>query len=699
MPNGHHTSSKEGILKTIADFYTELYQKEPTSREAREKILDQVRTKRKPKETYTDIGGLITQEEIYQALSQMKNNKSPGNDGLPKEFYITFWHDIKELLETLYINIYLRGQLTETQKSATIKLLFKKNDPCKLKNWRPVSLLTVDYKILSKVLANRLKPEMQYLIGPDQYCGVTGRSIQHANIILSEIFQKENSELAQGGCYMAIDQEKAFDRIDHEYLISILEAMNISNRFIRWVKILYHDITSKIEVNGAFTEEINIQRSVRQGCPLSMLLFIIGAEGLSTEINENKNIKGYKLFATREKKLIAYADDMTLILTSPNSLSHALESINTFCKASGAKMNQEKTEILRLGPWKAQPFKEALSWLKNKITVLGIIYSENNMQAKNFTPITDTINERLQKWGKRNYTIEGRANILNIYEFPKILYRLNTIDIPSKILEKYMTNIYNFIWKNKLHKIKKDTITKPKELGGIGLFNIKKRQEAYTIKTIIDCIEKPDEDHAVLIRRSIGFIPTLENKIRQLGKIKYATGDTTTNKQRREILKNFATKEEIKPGLSMKEIYYKIMNQENKEIPKNQIAHLNRIKNSKLWETGYYTVYNAHSTRDWLYRHIPNSAPTNLCGKCRKPQTLQHIIKECNYLLPLREHIEKNYHKIKNYQVLSEDNEQNKIRLLYQKLGLAYVVRQNISQNRTDIVREFEEAMVKYNMT
>ena len=82
---------------------------------------------------------------------------------------------------------------------------------------------------------------------------------------------------------MAIGQEKAFYRIDHEYVISSLEAINLPDIFIRWVKILYN-ITSKIEVNGAYTEEINILRSVRQGCPLTMLLFI-GAEELSTELN------------------------------------------------------------------------------------------------------------------------------------------------------------------------------------------------------------------------------------------------------------------------------------------------------------------------------------------------------------------------------------------------------------------------------
>ena len=190
-----------------------------------------------------------------------------------------------------------------------------------------------------------------------------------------------------------------------------------------------------------------------------------------------------------------------------------------------------------MGPWRHLEIREALSWIKTDVKILGIIYSDETMQAKNFKPIIDTIQQRLEKWEKRNYIIEGRANMLNLYEFPKLLYRLNTVEIPKKLLGNYSTHIYNFIWNNKIHKIQKATITKPKESGGIGLHNLQIRQEAYTIKIISDCIQCPDEDHTVLLRKSIGYIPKLENTIKPHGKVTYPTGDSITNQRRRRTIR------------------------------------------------------------------------------------------------------------------------------------------------------------------
>ena len=108
--------------------------------------------------------GLIEQDEILKAIKKLNNNKSPGSDGLTKEFYITFWEQLKEHLTQLYANIFLNNEMTKTQTTAIIKLLYKKNDPTDLKNWRPIDILNIDYKILSTILANRLKPIMHKII-------------------------------------------------------------------------------------------------------------------------------------------------------------------------------------------------------------------------------------------------------------------------------------------------------------------------------------------------------------------------------------------------------------------------------------------------------------------------------------------------------------------------------------------------------
>ena len=373
------------------------------------------------------MGSLITENEIKTALNKMKNNKSPGSDGLTKEFYQTFWDDIKEDLCETMNNIYLKEELCETQKSAIVKLIYKKGDPRELKNWRPISLLNIDYKILSKILANRLKTIMPQLVGKDQYCGVPNRSISSANSILSNIWDIECKYKRSKLMYLLIDQKKAFDRVNHQYLFGTLKALNLPSNFISWVKTMYRDVYSYIEINGKLTRKICIKRSVRQGCPLSMLLFVLTAEGLAQKITTN--IKGYRITPTREKKLVAYADDTTLILTEPKSIQEAIKTINTYCNSSGAEMNRDKTEILITGPWKIKDIREVLPWVKDEVKILGIKYSIENMGKLNYSPIISEIKGRMEVWGKRAHNMMGRTHLLNIYAFPKLLYRMRHIDI------------------------------------------------------------------------------------------------------------------------------------------------------------------------------------------------------------------------------------------------------------------------------
>ena len=105
---------------------------------------------------------------------------------------------------------------------------------------------------------------------------------------------------------------------------------------------IYTDTGSNVEINGATTKKIKILRSVRQGCPLSMLLFVLSAKGLAKKIRANKDIEGYKINPSTEKKLAAYADNTTLILTNTKSIKESLNTIDDYCKASGARTNKEK---------------------------------------------------------------------------------------------------------------------------------------------------------------------------------------------------------------------------------------------------------------------------------------------------------------------------------------------------------------------
>ena len=146
---------------------------------------------------------------------------------------------------------------------------------------------------------------MPKIIHPDQTCGTPGRKITHSLNILNDIWDIVNDPIQPRGklIFLSIDQEKAFDKIEHNHILKSLQHLNFGPMFKDWIKIMYNNIKSQLCINGLITDPFPITRSVRQGCPLLMQLFIIGTENCNEMIRKNDKIKGYNLPNGKEKKI------------------------------------------------------------------------------------------------------------------------------------------------------------------------------------------------------------------------------------------------------------------------------------------------------------------------------------------------------------------------------------------------------------
>ena len=179
----------------------------------------------------------------------MLENKTPGIDGLPVEFYQEFWTLIDDDIIEVYIDVLRTGSLGKSQRKAIVNIIPKNNETKYITNFRPISLLCVDYKILAKVLAGRMKRILNKLIYSKQFCVVPGRNINQCNMDLRDVVHYANQhdlDLA----VLNLDWYKAFDTVSVEFLLKVLETFGFGETFTSWISTLYNGIESRLSINN-----------------------------------------------------------------------------------------------------------------------------------------------------------------------------------------------------------------------------------------------------------------------------------------------------------------------------------------------------------------------------------------------------------------------------------------------------------------
>ena len=283
------------ILKEQERFYKNLYKSSRTDPDITLKIssfLNDLNIPTLSEDQKNICEGTISAEECYRLLDSFDINKTPGIDGIPIEFYKIFWPLISDSFMNCINECFEKGEMSSSQKQAIIALIEKKGkDRSFLENWRPISLINVDTKIMTKAIASRIKNVLPDIIHPnqtgyvkDRFIGETIRSIYD----VMDFTVKENIP----GLMLFIDFQKGFDSVEWDFLFKCLEAFNFGPDFLHWVKVFYKNIHSCILNNGMTSSFFTLEGGVRQGDPLSPYLFVVVVETLAIAIRQNSDIKG-----------------------------------------------------------------------------------------------------------------------------------------------------------------------------------------------------------------------------------------------------------------------------------------------------------------------------------------------------------------------------------------------------------------------
>ena len=169
-------SSQDEIEQAHVDFYSSLFSEEPVDMVFQDDLLSSLSRQLSPQQSSL-CEGTMTIDEISFAVKNLNTNKSPGPHGLTVEFYRKFWDILAPHLVLVFNSCFQAGEMCESMKTSNTRVIYKKGDRKSLKNWRPISLLNVDYKICSKAISVRLSKVLEFIVDPDQTCSVPGRKI------------------------------------------------------------------------------------------------------------------------------------------------------------------------------------------------------------------------------------------------------------------------------------------------------------------------------------------------------------------------------------------------------------------------------------------------------------------------------------------------------------------------------------------
>ena len=529
VPGSNPPQYKRGVkemLEIARDHHVNLQEQDlPIDLEAHQTQVDDI-LQGLPEQITDDmkakLASEITQDEIMDAIYALPNGKSPGLDGVPHEFWKTLLDrykssaasakakfDVTKTLRILTNDIEQNGLIPESNfAEGWMCPIFKKGDRTNIANYRPITVLNADYKILTRVLAMRLADAVPNIIHKDQAGFMRGRHIEDHTDLANYMIHRCEME-KENGAIIFLDQEKAYDKILHPFLWASLETFGFPKRFTDTVKTLYSNAYTTIIMNGEKAEPFKVTRGVRQGDPMSCLLFNIAIESLANLLRKS-DLKGFQTRGDTERLLVTlFADDTTVYLSEGDSFQDLKEILDKWCSASGAKFNVGKTEILPIGtkehrrqvcqtrklnlddPAIDQNIRIARDG--EHIRTLGAYVGNGITEITVWTPVLERIDEELDRWDTSSLTQEGRRLIITMQVGGRTQYLTRVQGMPVEAQTRIEKRIKNFMWGDKQAMIKLPTLQAPKEVGGLKLLDIDARNKAIDLRRL-QAFHKPSTD-------------------------------------------------------------------------------------------------------------------------------------------------------------------------------------------------------------
>ncbi|XP_062099846.1 uncharacterized protein LOC133805699 [Humulus lupulus] len=288
-------------------------------------------------------------KEVKDAFFSINSIKSPGADGFGPGFFKVLWSELEAEISAAILDFFECGILPEEINKATISLIPKIETPSRAADYRPIACCNSIYKCISKMLCSRLASVLPSLVHQNQGAFVKNKLLAHNILILQDIIKGYKRKNISPRCVLKIDLSKAYDMLDWNFLEDILTEFCFPAKFINWVMDCLKDPTYLILMNGKVQGEFRGRKGLRQGDPISPLLFVLAMEYCTRLLQQASMDKGFR-FHPKCKHLkivnLCFVDDLVIFCKGVNSSVQIIrESFNAFCCASGLTTNKDISQV------------------------------------------------------------------------------------------------------------------------------------------------------------------------------------------------------------------------------------------------------------------------------------------------------------------------------------------------------------------
>jgi hypothetical protein len=512
-------------------FYQQLYTPETTDPQETAFFTNQIPlSHRIPDEKHEQMCALFNLSDLQEGAHRSPTRSSPGPDGLPYEILaLLFNHPATGRIALQVYNDALSQSIFPLSWLETCMILLpKKGDLALLQNWRPISLINTDAKIFTRMINARLMKYMNKCISTNQMGFMPKRFIGEQGMIvqcLQEIAVKARSECIA----LLLDQQKAYDRIHFDYLQHCMSAFNIPNTIIRSITSLFSTTMIQVNVNGFLTDPFQQRRGLRQGDPLSPLLFNIAFDPLLRAIHNSTDIQGFDLQqeaipqiqtpiqhltsvintlniqdhtntntstdpspSNPSIKVIAYADDTLVTLRTQDDFYHLQTILTKYMKASNALLNYDKTQVLSLSGaphqhWQTFLQDQGIHQWHDKNSLAPLIYlgyaicSSPSQRAAHAQAIISKLKKQCQIFSARSLTYRSKVTIMNTLIYSKLWHMIRLFSFSNSEFQQLQQIAAAFINNNaKVTRFSFNTLTLPRKQGGLQLLD--PQQQAHALQ-------------------------------------------------------------------------------------------------------------------------------------------------------------------------------------------------------------------------